>query len=99
MSEQYIDLPIEQWPDITVRWDLKAVSQHLSADGISEKDFGQPLTIAWIKMQDLDNLLHGHSIKERHETWSIGDKNKVAKVIAHCEQKKSITPAQIQPHS
>lgn len=102
LSMQYMDLPVEDWPSIKVEWDLSEKSQYYSADGFSEQSFtnsyGEPLSIAWIKMMDLDNALHGASIRKKNETWSVGCKAKVAHLIRHCVEGKPLTPAHIQPH-
>lgn len=102
LSMQYIDLPVEDWPSFKIEWDLSEKAQYYSADGSSEQIFknsyGEPLSIAWVKMMDLDNALHGASIREKHETWSVGCKAKVAHLIRHCVEGKPLTPAHIQPH-
>ncbi|CAG19913.1 conserved hypothetical protein [Photobacterium profundum SS9] len=102
MSKKYIELPVKDWPNFEMSWDLTASAQHFSDDGISQDDFSlaykEPLLIAWVKMHELDNALYGHSIRKKEEIWSIGCKDKVAKVIAYCVENKQMTPAHIQPH-
>lgn len=102
LSMQYIDLPVKDWPCFEIEWDLSEKSQYYSADGSSKQEFtnlyGESLSIAWVKMMDLDSVLHEASIRKKNETWTIGFKEKIAHLIKHCTEGKPLTPAHIQPH-
>ena len=68
-------------------------SYHYSQDGIDLEELdGSGVTLMWVTLSELDACLQAWNPRSAEEVWSIGDKNKAAKVIVHCSEGRKLSP-------
>ena len=89
-------LPIERWPAFDIRWDLSLAGQRFSFDGESEssfvEDYPNGLLLGWVCLNELDDKLIPYCKRAAGEIWSIGNSLKVARIIVHWTEGRSISP-------
>tara|TARA_R110001583_G_scaffold195354_1_gene372137 strand:- start:273 stop:788 length:516 start_codon:yes stop_codon:yes gene_type:complete len=96
IADSYIDLPIEQWPKIDINWDLSDEGMRFTLDGINAIQFRNSypdgLLIRWVKLNELNDALCPYNKRTLTETWEVGFKDKLARVIAWAADGQPLTP-------
>ena len=104
MKEQYRDLPIQDWPDFTIRWSLEKADQHYAFDGLDPESFFEEYpaglrVVESVKIAELDDRLHRVSRQYPNEFWEIGWTGSKAEIILHFVENRALTPPLVCIHS
>lgn len=99
-AAQYIDCHQSMWPPLIFNWDLSPASQRHALDGVSqaqfETSFPNGLVSAWVDLVDFDKHLCQLSRRNGDaEVWGLGDKFKLARLIAYLQRGLPITPPMV----
>lgn len=99
VADALLDLPIDQWPEININWDLSKESMRFALDGLSASKFRQSypdvLIVRWVELDKLNNVLCSFNKRSVEETWNVGFKDKLARVIAWVSDGNPLTPIYI----
>ena len=95
-SDKYKNLPIEQWPEFQILWDLSPINYRYAFDGMSKSDFDinypDGLLLAYADLEELDSKFSTYSYRRIDETWTVGIPSKLAKAMEHWIQCNQMTP-------
>lgn len=99
-AKKLIKLPIADWPEFEVKWDVHPNKQNLAFDGVSVEefvdDFPDGLILAEVSLDELDNELCSFNKRTPEEVWGVGSNQKAAEVILNWAEGKKITPPMIR---
>lgn len=100
-SRQYIKAPVETWPYININWDVSLESQRFSLDGSSADDFKKyypdGFLLGYVRLLEIDNVLHHFSWRHGSELWEVGSESKLAKMIVYLSEGRPISPPLVKP--
>lgn len=97
-ADELLNKPIDEWPEFSVNWDLEPNSFYWALDGSQPSALdGRKLVVRWCALPALDNALTHQSSRSPDELWTLGDARKVARVLVHCSEGRSLTPPWILP--
>ncbi|WP_431047854.1 hypothetical protein [Roseateles sp. L2-2] len=103
LATPLIGLPVGEWPDFDLAWDLRLESQHHVYDGVSSSEFAQShptgLLVAHVNLADLDAKLTPHSYRTAAEVWGVGNDRKAAKLVVRWSEGMQITPPLVKSFS
>ncbi len=95
-AKQYRNLPIEQWPDFEIRWDLSPENRRFAFDSYDETTYRKyhpnGLIAGWVDFTEFNSKLAPHSQRTKEEIWSTGSAAKIAKTILYYVEKNRMTP-------
>lgn len=92
-ADKLLNVPIAKWPTFNIAWDLSPASFGWALDGRSPTlPEGVSLTARTAGLAELDAVLNSYSKRTLDETWTIGDPNKLARVLVHCIEGRQLTP-------
>lgn len=99
-ATEYIARHSSSWPVLTFNWDLSSASQRYSMDGLSqtefERTFPNGVVCVWIDLVEFDeHLCHASKRNGEAEVWDLGDKEKLAYLIAYLAHGSPITPPMV----
>lgn len=101
ICKSYIDKPVEDWPAVKFCWDLSVESQKFAFDGMSPTDAEElktdELICGLVSLNQFDGKLCASSSKSKQEFWTIGDKHKLAYLIAYLSESRPLTPPYVVP--
>lgn len=96
IADSYLDKPIEQWPRFSINWDLSCEGMRYALDGVTADQFSNSypsgLLVRWVDLNDLNEALCPFNKRARAETWEVGFKDKLARVIAWASDGQPLTP-------
>ena len=92
--EQYLNLPIKDWPPFTINWDFSYSNQHMCYDSqtIYNPNNAPPMKILWVNLSELDSKMGPQGRRTNAEIWSIGSPRKVAEAIVYWLEGRLKTP-------
>jgi len=95
---ELVNRPVKEWPEFEVKWDLEPTSFYWALDGEQPSALkGRNLAVRWCVLQNLDAMLTHQSQRSPDELWNLGDGLKLARVLVHCSEGRSLTPPWILP--
>lgn len=100
----YIDLPPDDWPQLSFNWDLSPESQRFSLDGVKLPDFQhrypEGFFLGSVDIQKFDaKLCHFSRRDGLQELWELGSKLSLAYLIAYLANGLPITPPLVMPEN
>lgn len=99
-ASELLNKPVEEWPEFEVKWDLEPTSFYWALDGAEPSALeGRDFVLRWCTLQTLDLVLTRQSWRSPDELWTLGDGLKLARVLVHCSEGRSLTPPWILPVS
>lgn len=100
-SLKYVKKPVEDWPDISMNWDVSTGSQRFSLDGVSiekfEKIFPDGFLLGYVSFPEMDTILTHYSRRDEGELWEVGNESKLARLIVYLSEGRPISPPLVKP--
>lgn len=100
-SKKYEKLPVEEWPEFEIKWDLSPQNFHFAFDNEKaeyiKKNYPEGLNLGWVTFIELDSSFAWYSKRTRDETWTIGSSGKISRAILHWVEGNKMTPPLIVP--
>ncbi len=95
-AKKYQRLPIEQWPDFEIRWDLSPENRRFAFDGYDEatyrKYYPNGLIVGHVNFKEFHSSLAAHSQRTKEEIWDTGSVPKLGKTILYYVEGNEMTP-------
>lgn len=96
-SENYLNLPPDQWPAIKFNWDTSDEGMRYTVDGFSIEKFREEYPKAFrlgeVSLTDFDQKLCRYNRRDcNEELWDLGFPSKLAFLIAYLHRGLPITP-------
>lgn len=99
----FMNMPIADWPNFAVKWDLSEESQRYAFDGCDEvsfkEEYPEGLVVLHCSMKSLDLHLCFHSRQSVGEFWSIGLPENKCVVIQDWVDGFALTPCFIDENT
>lgn len=100
-SKKYDKLPVEEWPEFEIKWDLSPDNFHFVFDNEKtdyvKKHYPEGLHLGWVTFAELDSNFACYSKRTPDETWTVGFAGKISRAILHWVEGKKMTPPLIVP--
>ena len=100
-TEKYLDSPVSEWPAIDINWDYRKSSQFLIMDRstpkLFEEDYPKGFCVGEVFFQELDSKIFKFNATEKDGIWGIGNKHKLAYLIAHSSRGFPVSPPLVKP--
>lgn len=99
--KKYIGLDIKDWPKFKIDWDHDPNNFYYALDSRDpnhfKNEYPKGVSLATVKLEDLDTQLNSNSRRTNEEIWDTGDTS-VASSINHWVKGKKMTPPIIEVH-
>jgi hypothetical protein len=97
-ATKLVNMPVKDWPEFEIQWDLDPRSFYFALDGASPSSLDQrDLAVVSSTLAELDAVLSHQSWRGPDELWTLGDPHKLARVLVHCLEGRPLTPPWIIP--
>lgn len=101
-AEKVRNLPVEDWPEIKINWDLSKEAQRFCCDGMKQEEFEEyypkGFFIYWVCLGDFDNVLGAYSRRDEGDLWTVGFESKLAEMIIYLSEGHPISPPLAAPN-
>ena len=95
-ARKLIRLPISEWPEFDVLWNLNPIDFRYSLDGCSVDDFisyyPDGMILSEVSLSELDMQLCKFNQRSAEEVWDVGFDDKAARVLLSWIEGRAITP-------
>jgi hypothetical protein len=95
-SKKYCNIPIEQWPDFEIKWDLSHENRRFAFDGYDEatykKYYPNGLIAGIVNFKEFNLKLAKHSQRTKDEIWDTSSPTKLARTILYYIEGNAMTP-------
>jgi len=85
-ARKLIRLPISEWPEFDVLWNLNSTDFHYSFDGFSVDDFNRyypkGLILSEVSLFELDSQLCKFNQRSAEEVWNVGFVNEAGRSVS-----------------